>query len=233
MPTDDTIRTAVRTRYAGLALSGQSCCGPGSAGGAGYAPEDLAGLPEEAVMGLGCGTPVALAGITEGETVLDLGSGGGIDVLLAARRTGPSGRVIGVDMTAEMLQRAEANAVRAGIDHAEFRLGLIEDLPVESATVDVVISNCVVNLSPDKPAVFAEVARVLRPGGRLVVSDIVRTVPGTGSTDPDGWASCVDGALHADDYLAAIAAAGLGGVEVLRRDGEGSHVSITVRAVKP
>jgi arsenite methyltransferase len=231
-PGDDTIRTTVRDHYARIALTDASCCG-GDTPETGYDVGELAGLPDEAIMGLGCGNPVAVADIAEGETVLDLGSGGGIDVFLAARRTGPSGRVIGVDMTSEMLRRAEDNAAGAGVDHAEFRLGVIEDLPVESATVDLILSNCVINLSPDKAAVFAEAYRVLRPGGRIVVSDIVRSVPAPGAIDPEKWSSCIDGALLLDDYLAAIAAAGFAGVEVLHREGEGPVFSATVRAWKP
>lgn len=228
---EDTVRTAVRDHYAEIAVAETPCCSPTSAPG-GYDPADLASLPEEAVMGLGCGNPVAMADITEGETVLDLGSGGGIDVFLAAGRTGPAGRVIGVDMTVEMLERAEKNAADAGLDNVEFRRGLIEDLPVEDATVDVILSNCVINLAPDKAAVFAEAFRVLRPGGRLVVSDIVRSGPGPEAIDPSSWSSCIDGALPLDDYLAAIAAAGFASAEVLSRDGDGPLFSATVRAFK-
>jgi len=150
--TDKEIRSAVRASYATIAVDKASCCSPGEAEAPdiGYDPADLAGLPDEAIMGLGCGNPVTLADIAEGETVLDLGSGGGIDVFLAARSTGPTGRVIGVDMTGEMLERAEANLARAGIENVEFRRGLIEDLPVDDASVDVIISNCVINLAPDK-----------------------------------------------------------------------------------
>ena len=227
---DQTIRDSVRSRYGAIALTGSPCCSPGHDG---YDPADLAGLPEGAVMGLGCGNPVAEAGIAPGETVLDLGSGGGIDVFLAARHTGGRGKVIGVDMTPEMLRRAEANASAAGITNVEFRHGTIEDLPVAGASVDVILSNCVINLSPDKPAVFAEAFRVLRPGGRLVVADIVRNGPATRAADPRTWASCVDGALPLDDYLGAIDAAGFERVEVLRRDGSGEAFSVTVRAVKP
>ncbi len=241
---DDTIRTAVRGHYADIARTGASCCDPepGSATSAsccapvpeqfGYDAAELAGLPDETIMGLGCGNPVALAGITEGETVLDLGSGGGIDVLLAARRTGAGGRVIGVDMTPEMVERAERNAAAAGLDNVEFRTGLIESLPVDSGTVDVILSNCVINLAPDKASVFAEAFRVLRPGGRIVVSDIVRSGPSPAEIDPASWSSCIDGALPLDDYLGSIAAAGFEGAEVLRRDGEGLLFSATVRAVK-
>jgi len=242
---DDTIRTAVRGRYAEIALTDASCCAPQTdptpdascctppEGHNGYDPADLAALPDEAIMHLGCGNPVALAEIAEGETVLDLGSGGGIDVFLAARKTGPSGRVIGVDMTPEMLERAEKNATEAGLDNVEFRRGLIEDIPVEDGTVDVILSNCVINLAPDKAPVFAEAFRVLRPGGRIVVSDIVRSGPVPTDIDQAAWSSCVDGALPLDDYLDAISAAGFDTPDVLARDGEGSLFSATVRAVRP
>ena len=242
---DDTIHTAVRGHYAKIALADASCCAaqPDPTPDAscctppenhnGYDPADLAALPDEAIMSLGCGNPVALAEIAEGETVLDLGSGGGIDVFLAARRTGPSGRVIGVDMTPEMLERAEKNATEAGLDNVEFRLGLIENIPVGDGTVDVILSNCVINLAPDKAPVFAEAFRVLRPGGRIVVSDIVRSGPAPIDIDPAAWSSCVDGALPLDEYLGAISAAGFSTPEVLIRDGEGSLFSATVRAVKP
>jgi len=235
--TDKEIRSAVRSNYATIALTEASCCSPAEpeAAGADYDTADLSQLPDEAIMGLGCGNPVAMAGIVEGETVLDLGSGGGIDVFLAARLAGSSGRVIGVDMTAEMLERAEANAARAGLENIEFRQGLIEALPVEDTTVDVIISNCVINLAPDKARVFAEAFRVLRPGGRLVVSDMVTssTLPDEVRDDLGSWASCVGGAIPQDDYLAVIADAGFTGVEVLKRDGEGVIVSATVRAFKP
>lgn len=224
------IRSAVRGHYASIASSGSSCC---TAETPGYEAADLAGLPEQAIMGLGCGNPVALASIAPGETVLDLGSGGGLDVFLAARRTGPRGRVIGADMTPEMLRRAEANAASAGIANVEFREGLIEELPVADASVDVVLSNCVINLAPDKAPVFAEVLRVLRPGGRMVVSDIVRSGPAPEVVDPAEWASCIDGALPLAEYLETVERAGFEGVEVLRRDGSGEIFSITLRAVRP
>jgi len=242
--TDEEIHTTVRASYARIAVAGTSCCGPAPTElgccdpdptELGYRPEELADLPDEAVMGLGCGNPVALADIEEGDTVLDLGSGGGIDVFLAARKTGATGRVIGVDMTPEMLQRAEANAGRLGLDNVEFRRGLIEELPVTDASVDVIISNCVINLAPDKGRVFAEVLRVLRPGGRLVVSDIVTDgpLPDSVADDPAAWASCVAGALPRDEYLDTIRAAGLTDVEVLKQDGSGPVFSITVRALRP
>lgn len=232
--TNQEIRSDVRSSYAKVALSDSPCCGP-SATRLGYDAADLHNLPEEAVMGLGCGNPVALADIAEGDTVLDLGSGGGIDVFLAARKAGDTGRIIGVDMTPEMLERAEANVARLGIDNVEFRQGLIENLPVEDATVDTIISNCVINLAPDKAAVFAEAYRVLRPGGHLVVSDIVTEgpLPAPVADDPEAWAECVGGALPKSDYLDAVRAAGLTDVEILKQDGEGPLFSVTVRASRP
>ncbi len=232
--TNEEIRSEVRSSYAEVARADTPCCGP-SPTSIGYSAAELADLPREAVMGLGCGNPVALADIAEGDTVLDLGSGGGIDVFLAAQKTGDTGRVIGVDMTPEMLERAEANAARLGLDNVEFREGLIEDLPVDDATVDVIISNCVINLAPDKTAVFAEAKRVLRPGGRLVVSDIVTDgpLPESLANDPEAWASCVGGALPLDHYVDAIRAAGLVEVEILKKEGSAPLFSITVQARRP
>lgn len=232
--TPDDTHAVVRKSYARLAVDSGSCCTP-TAPDVGYRSEDLAALPEEAVMGLGCGNPVALADIDEGDTVLDLGSGGGIDVFLAARKTGASGRVIGVDMTPEMLERARANAARLGLANVEFRQGLIEQLPVDDATVDVIISNCVINLSPDKRQVFAEAFRVLRPGGRLVVSDMVTDgpLPDAIASDPTAWAACIGGALPVDEYLDAIRAAGFTEVAVLTQSGYGEVLSITVRTIRP
>jgi ubiquinone/menaquinone biosynthesis C-methylase UbiE len=179
---------------------------------------------------------VRLAEISEGETVVDLGSGGGIDVFLAARQVGSSGRVIGVDMTAEMLARAGANAERLGLKNVEFRQGLIEALPVEESSVDVILSNCVINLAPDKSAVFKEAFRVLKPGGRLVVSDMVAKgeLPGEIQENPELWAACIGGALPEEEYLETIRKAGFPTVEVLTREGpENSRLySITVRAQK-
>ncbi len=230
--TEDKLRSAVQRRYARYAVAEASCCGEAE----GYDPAELASLPDEALMSLGCGTPVRFAELRPGETVVDLGSGGGLDVFLAARQVGPSGRVIGVDMTPEMLQRARTNAARTGVSNVEFREGLIEDLPLEAASVDVVISNCVINLAPDKGPVFAEAHRVLRPGGRLVVSDVVarKVLPQELREDPEAWAACIGGAIPEEDYLAAIRDAGFGSVEVLTESAyeDAALRSVTVRAVK-
>lgn len=243
MKTADDIHDAVEQRYSRMAVDDASCCGGGACGDSdtlvqiGYRSEELAGLPDEALMGLGCGSPVGMAGISEGERVLDLGSGGGIDVFLAARRVGPSGRVIGIDMSQPMLERARANAARIDARNVEFRQGLIEDMPVADAEVDVVLSNCVINLAADKPAVFREAFRALAPGGRLVVSDLVAVapIPAEAANDPDSWAACVGGTLPEAEYLAGITSAGFDEVEVLSRSdsADGAWVeSITVRAVK-
>jgi len=176
-----------------------------------YSPDELDGIPKEASnFSLGCGNPTAVAGLAHGETVLDLGSGGGLDCFLAARAVGPAGRVIGLDMTPEMVGLARENARQAGLENVEFRLGTMERMPVESNSVDVILSNCVINLSPDKDAVFREAWRVLKPGGRLCVSDIVtlRQLPDEVRADMALWASCVAGALHPDEYLAKLEAVG-------------------------
>ena len=200
-----------------------SCCGGGMDQSkavsvmVGYEPEELANLPEGAILGLGCGNPVAIAGLEEGETVLDLGSGAGIDCFLAASKVGPTGKVIGVDMTKEMLDLARRNAEESPYDNVEFREGEIEALPVDDDTVDVIISNCVINLSPDKPAVFREAFRVLKPGGRLMVSDIVLTgeLPEDVKGDIYEYVSCIAGASMRDDYLRYIEEAGFSDVEVV------------------
>jgi len=221
MPTQmspEDVRATVRDRYAERATS---CCGPDPARHAreiGYDEAALTAVPAEANLGLGCGNPIGLAGLQPGEIVLDLGSGAGFDALLAAQAVGPTGRVIGVDMTPEMVAKARANARAAGVDHVEFHEGAIEALPLPDASVDVVISNCVVNLSPEKPRVFAEAFRVLRPGGRLLVSDIVlrRPLPEVVRQSVDAWVGCIAGAALRDEYLAAIRAAGFVDVRVER-----------------
>ncbi len=176
-----------------------------------YAQADVADLPSTVTdVAFGCGNPTAIAALTPGQTVLDLGSGGGIDCFLAAKMVGPTGKVFGVDMTPEMIALAEKNRAKVGATNVEFRLGKIEDIPVESGVVDVIISNCVINLSPDKDAVFREAFRVLKPGGRLQVSDIVwrQPVPEAVKGDMEKWAGCIAGALLESDYLAKIRAAG-------------------------
>jgi SAM-dependent methyltransferase len=220
-----TLKSAVRDRYAGFVTKNQSCCGPSTACGCapgeaslnlGYGAQDLSAVPEGANLGLGCGNPVALAALKPGETVLDLGSGAGFDAFLAAKAVGPQGHVIGVDMTPEMIERATALARKHGYGNVEFRLGDIEALPVADASVDVIISNCVVNLTTDKAQAFREAFRVLKPGGRLQVSDLVlaRPLPEALLNDLDAYAACVSGAMLKDDYLAAIRAAGFADVAV-------------------
>jgi SAM-dependent methyltransferase len=222
-------RAVVRERYGQFATgeaSGCGCgCGPADAEAIlsriGYTSEQAAAIPEGANLGLGCGNPIAHAALKPGETVLDLGSGGGIDCFLAAREVGPSGLAIGVDMTPAMLERARATAAKVGAANVEFRLGEIEHLPVADASVDCIISNCVVNLSPDKTQVFREALRALRPGGRLVVSDLVLTRPLEDSLRRDValYVGCVAGALPRQEYLDAITAAGFVNVEVVSENG--------------
>jgi arsenite methyltransferase len=240
------IRETVRERYAAAARgarTGASCCGDGvadSCGGRAFgdalsAPDESAGSPPEAVAAsLGCGVPTAVADLREGETVLDLGSGAGADVLISARRVGPSGRVIGLDMTDEMLALARANAKLAGAANAEFVKGHIEMIPLADASVDVVISNCAINLSGDKPAVLREVARVLRPGGRFAVADVIAD-PGMDAatrSDTQRWTRCVAGALTREEFASALAAAGLVDVEI-RATQRVQAATAIVRAVKP
>ncbi len=221
---NDTDKTheRVRNAYAQVARNQSSCCG----GGSSCCGESKAySVPDhpvpEAELGLSCGNPLAFGYIHEGDVVLDLGSGAGKDVFLAAQKVGDAGRAIGVDMTPEMIDLARRNAVKflaaTGLANVEFRQGHIEELPVEDASVDVVISNCVINLSPDKPAVFGEVHRVLRPGGRMLVSDIVlnRPLPEGLRHDADLYSACIAGALQREDYLQAIREAGFERVELL------------------
>jgi arsenite methyltransferase len=226
----DEIKKKVRERYAGAATGGASCCGPSpcecsetglpKTNGSlevGYTSEDLAKVPEESNLGLGCGNPTVLASLKKGETVLDLGAGAGIDCFLASNKVGPSGRVIGVDMTPEMIDRARENARKNGYTNVEFRLGEIEHLPAADNSVDVIISNCVINLSPEKDRVFREALRVLRPGGRMLVSDLVlsKPLPKVLRESAEVYAACVAGAMLRNDYLQEIETAGFGRVEVV------------------
>lgn len=216
---DEDIKRIVRESYGQRAISGTSCCGSGCGCSPsaqdislaiGYSPADLQSAPEGANLGLGCGNPVALAGLRKGETVLDLGCGAGFDCFLAAQRVGPKGCVIGVDMTPEMVALARENARRGRYTNVEFHLGEIERLPLADASVDAVISNCVINLSPDKPAVFREAYRVLRTGGRLMVSDVVllRPLSDVVRRSMEAYVACIAGASLKDEYLDAIRAAG-------------------------
>jgi SAM-dependent methyltransferase len=243
------LRRGVRDRYAEIARgerqgcgtsTGSGCCGPSRSEGLGYAGEELATLPEGADLGLGCGNPAALASLRPGDTVLDLGSGAGIDCFLAARAVGESGRVIGVDMTPDMIDRARANAAKAGAGNVEFRLGEIENLPVADATVDVVISNCVVNLSTDKARAYREAFRVLRPGGRVAISDIIAVgeIPQAVRADLDHYSGCVSGAVPAGEITRMLEDAGFTDVRITERatDADAGFPfvrSASVEAVKP
>lgn len=197
-----------------------SCCGgqdtKGFARSIGYSDEELRAIPDEANLALGCGNPNALAGIKEGEVVLDLGAGAGFDSFLAAARVGPRGKVIGVDMTPEMIRKARENAAKTGADNIEFRLGEIERLPVVDSSVDVVISNCVINLSSDKPGVFGEIHRVLKPGGRIAISDIalIKELPAKIRESIEAYVGCVGGAVLVEEYARIVRQAGLNGVRV-------------------
>ncbi|MEE9202153.1 MAG: arsenite methyltransferase [Dehalococcoidia bacterium] len=234
------IKEKVKERYGALARQQQSCCAPTSCCSPNqklYDPAEIKGLPQEVSdFSLGCGNPVAVAGLREGEVVLDLGSGGGLDCFLAAQRVGEQGRVIGLDMSPDMLALARQNAGRLGATNVEFRSGEMEAMPVESASVDVIISNCVINLSPDKDAVFREAFRVLKPGGRLSVSDIVLV----GELDPEtkesleAWASCVAGALPKDEYLDKLRRAGFVDLATEEKSWRSSPaVSLWVSATRP
>ncbi len=250
------IRDNVRERYAAAARAATNadaqdqagCCGPGASscspadatgvfGGGLYYEASRAGAPEAAVdASLGCGVPTAVADLHQGETVLDLGSGAGADVLISARRVGPTGKAIGLDMTDEMLELARANAQEAGLENVEFLQGYIEELPLADESVDVVISNCVINLSADKPAVFREAARVLRPGGRFAVTDVVADPDMDDDTrrDMQQWTGCIAGALTREDFERELAAAGLEDVEIRETHRVHEHAgSAIIRARRP
>lgn len=217
------IKQIVRSAYDRIAKGQQGCgcgtCGPNSsefAKSIGYSEEELKIVPAEANLALSCGNPTALAGIREGEVVLDLGSGGGIDCFLAASKVGPKGKVIGVDMTREMVEKASDNARKNDVKNVEFHLGEIENLPVADESVDVVISNCVINLSADKPRVLREIYRVLKPGGRIAISDIalIKELPGSVQDNITAYVGCVAGAILIDRYRNIVEASGLKGMKI-------------------
>ena len=227
---DSKIRKVVREGYSKVAREANSCCSASTASCCaptssaenistkiGYSQEELKRVPEGANLGLGCGNPIALASLKEDETVLDLGSGAGLDCFLAAKKVGAKGKVIGVDMTPEMIDKARGNAQKEGYENVEFRLGEIENLPVSDESIDIVISNCVINLSPDKRRVFDETFRVLRSGGRLMVSDIVllKELPDFIKNSPEAYVGCISGAMMKDEYLGAIKAAGFQEVRIV------------------
>jgi len=215
------IKKTVRESYAAAISSEGTCCSQGSglAEMAGYKESDLANLPEElSATTFGCGNPVSMAFLMEGETVLDIGSGAGLDVILAARKVGPSGQVIGLDMTSEMIDKANENVTKAGIINIEFRLGDAENMPVEDESIDVIISNCVINLSPDKARVFSECMRVLQPGGRIFISDIVaEELPDEILGNKSAWCSCIAGAMKEFDYLKTIYDSGLRDIQIIEK----------------
>ena len=222
------IKEFVRKRYAAIAQQKSSCCGSAStcegddlqeiiSKNIGYTDHELKAVPEGANLGLGCGNPVALASLKEGETVLDLGSGAGIDCFLAADMVGKSGKIIGVDMTPEMIEKARENVRKSNYDNVEFRLGEIENLPVADNSVDALISNCVINLSPDKKRVFQEALRALKPGGRLMVSDIVllKEIPDFIRNSIEVYTGCISGAAMKDEYIDTIRMAGFQDVKII------------------
>jgi len=260
------IKKIVRERYASIVTQSSSCCTPsdsccaptdsccGSSAGSccapadmtteisrrlGYSDEELGAVPDGSNLGLGCGNPVAIASLKKGEVVLDLGSGAGFDCFISANQVGEEGKVIGVDMTPEMIDKARENAVRNNYSNVEFRLGEIENIPAPDNSVDVVISNCVINLSPDKEKVFKEAFRVLQSGGRVMVSDIVllKDLPETIKNSMDAYAACIAGAIMKDDYLGAISKAGFKDVEITSEipiaQMDGVIASVGVRAIKP
>lgn len=247
------IKNEVKKRYARIADEGISCCSSCKTYGKsiikqsesiGYSEDDLSSIPKESIMGLGCGNPTALAELNTGETVLDLGSGAGLDVFLAANKVGKTGHVIGVDMTKKMIEKGKKIAKEHGFINVEFRLGDIENLPVDDSSIDVIISNCVINLSPDKLKVYNEAYRVLKNGGRLLVSDLVTecSLPEDIRKSFDAWSECIAGALERNDYLGVINKAGFQNVEIINQHSYseegmdkrlvGKITSIQVRAIK-
>jgi SAM-dependent methyltransferase len=244
------IKEAVKKRYSEFAEKGTSCCPTCNydvaeqAKKIGYSEKELEQLPKEAVMGLGCGNPTALAELKEGETVLDLGAGAGIDVFLAAKRVGPKGYVIGVDMTETMIEKANKTAQRDGYKNVEFRLGEIENLPVKDNSIDVIISNCVINLSPNKLKTYKEAYRVLKAGGRILISDLVTEgdLPDRIKRNFDAWAACISGAMKKKEYLNVIRKAGFKEISIvaehtyaepgLDKTLTGKIMSVQIRAYK-
>ena len=239
LPVDNKIKEIVKDKYGKIAAGSASGCGCGSgcrpmpddavndiSKGLGYSDEDLAAVPEGANLGLGCGNPLAFSALKEGDVVLDLGSGAGFDSFLAARKVGKTGKVIGVDMTPEMIAKATANAKAGGYNNVEFLLGDIEALPLPDNSVDVAISNCVINLVPDKEKVFGELYRALRPGGRFMVSDLVllKELPERVRTSVEAYVGCVAGAILKDQYLAVIRGAGFEDVRIV----DESHAAVQV-----
>ncbi len=245
----DDIKQMVRESYSGFLKEGScgcssgSCCGGGDSAAdlskaVGYAQDDIEAVPDGANLGFGCGNPVAIASLKEGETVLDLGCGAGLDAFLSAKRVGATGCVIGVDMTQDMIAKAKKNALDGNYQNVKFRLGEIEKLPVEDLSVDVVISNCVINLSPEKQKAFNEAYRVLKTGGRIMISDLVlkKELPQSIKDSPEYYASCVAGAVLTDEYLGYIRAAGFRDVKITK-DNEYADMqeyisSISVSGVK-
>jgi len=231
------IKKFVSEAYGNIAREGNSCCGPSSCApdqkayltGIGYSAEEIDTIPEEANLSLGCGNPTAMAQIKEGEIVLDLGCGAGADCFLAAKKVGPEGRVIGVDMTPEMIEKARNNARESSIDNVEFRLGEIENLPLADNSADIIISNCVINLSADKSRVFEEILRVLKPGGRISISDIALTeeLPSPIKESEQAYVGCISGAILKDDYEQIVKDQGFKDVEIVTHDSSACIASFT------
>lgn len=251
---EEKIKKFVKKRYSKMAKESPSCCSADAPCGAdameqakriGYSKKELKNIPESAVMGLGCGNPTALADLKMGEMVLDLGSGAGVDVFLAANKVGSKGHVVGVDMTNEMVKRANENARKHGYKNVEFKLGEIEDLPLEDNSVDVIISNCVINLSTDKLKTYKEAYRVLKPGGRILISDLVSEgkLPEEIKNNFEAWAGCIAGALEKKEYLVTIKRAGFKDIKIVSQSTyceqglddtlAGKITSVKVKAHKP